>query len=81
MQKVLCCVTLFHLLFMWYCLLPYVVHLQTDTLYSPVFAAGLSFHRFIKPDAYVLSSGFSVYFCPFKTRSPVFLFVVSCVLY
>lgn len=56
MHKVLCCVTLFHLLFTWYCLLPYVVHLETDTLYSPGFAAGHTFHHFIEPGACFIES-------------------------
>lgn len=63
MHKVLCRVTLFHLLLTWYCLLYYIVHLQTDTLLSPIFAAGLSSQHSVEPDA---SFSFSVCFHSFK---------------
>lgn len=75
MHKVLCRVTVFHLLLTWYCLLYNVVHLQTDTLHSPTFAAALSSLHVVEPDAYF---SFSVCFHSFKFH--IFLVVVSCVL-
>lgn len=55
MHKVFCCVTVFHLLLTWYCLLYNIVHLQTDTFHSPTFAAGLSSQHFVESDAYSVS--------------------------
>lgn len=74
MHKVLCRVTLFHLLLTWYCLLYYIVHLQTDTLLSPIFAAGLSSQHSVEPDA---SFSFSAFIL---SKFHIFLVVVSCVL-
>lgn len=63
MHKVLCRVTVFHLLLTWYCLLYYIVHLQTETLHSPTFAAALSSQHVVEPDAYF---SFSVCFHSLK---------------